>query len=298
MSAELRLYIGAEDFPLRLTETNWPFADRDPRDPGVDSPVTDTLPAASLSQSAPGLCPATGALAAALCHPVAAETENSGIAAEPQISESQKIEKNRYRLLPDQYLPQVMRKDLIVLHFTAGRSSESAYKTWKANPERVATAYGVDPDGSICEFFPPECWAYHLGIKGTHAHDRRSIGIEIANVGPLKLAPNNREQLNWWPADWGTLYCRLDEREHYRVASYRGIEYFAAMPEAQQESVGALVRDLCQRFQIPREASLQARNGDYDPNGFAQYRGVATHANFRRDKWDVGPAFNWAHLGF
>ena len=211
---------------------------------------------------------------------------------------SRELQTNSFRLLPDQYLPQSHRKDLIVLHFTAGTSCESAYRTWAGNPDRIATAFGVDPDGSIAEFFPPECWAYHLGVKGTHRHDQRSIGIEIANVGPLKPAPDDPAQLNWWPRNWGARYCRAEEQERYLRHSYRGIDFFATMPEIQQQAVGALVGRLCDEFSIPRVASLAARRGEFDPQAFNGYSGVATHSNFRRDKWDVGPAFHWDHLGF
>lgn len=216
----------------------------------------------------------------------------------PRNPQSQHFEKKSLRLNPEQYLPQQHKKDLIVLHFTAGTSCESAYRTWAGNPDRIATAFGVDPDGCIAEFFPPECWAYHLGIKGTHRHDQRSIGIEIANVGPLKLSPADPMQLNWWPNDWGTRYCDLSETERYCRAAFRGIDYFAVMPEIQQQAVGRLVNELCERFSIPRVASLKARNGDFDLHAFDSYTGVATHTNFRRDKWDVGPAFDWDHLGF
>jgi len=27
------------------------------------------------------------------------------------------------------------------------------------------------------------------------------------------------------------------------------------------------------------------------------YTGVSSHANFRQDKWDIGPAFPWDRLG-
>lgn len=216
----------------------------------------------------------------------------------PLKTQSQEFEKNRYRLAADQFLPQQHRKDLIVLHFTAGTSCESAYRTWAGNPDRIATAFGVDPDGSIVEFFPPECWAFHLGVKGTRRHDQRSIGIEIANVGPLKPSPTNPNQLNWWPQDWGVPYCTLDRNDLYCRSPFRGIDYFAAMPVAQQDAVGVLVRHLCDRFAIPRIASPQARNGEYDAAAFENYAGVATHSNFRRDKWDVGPAFHWDRLGF
>lgn len=224
-----------------------------------------------------------------------AESTISTGAAEAQ---SRKFERKSLRLNADQYLPQRHQKNLIVLHFTAGTTCESAYRTWAGNPDRIATAFGIDPDGSIVEFFPPECWAYHLGVKGTHRHDQRSIGIEIANVGPLKLAPGDPGQLNWWPRNWGVPYCSIGDTEHYCRSSYRGIDYFASMPEIQQQAVGVLVTQLCERFSIPRLASQAARNGEFDPQAFAGYAGVATHSNFRRDKWDVGPAFNWDRLGF
>lgn len=216
----------------------------------------------------------------------------------PQNGQSQEIEKNLSRLHPRCYFPERQDKDLIVLHFTAGTSCASAYRTWVADSRRIATAYGVDPDGTIVEFFPPGEWAYHLGVKGTHRHDRRSIGIEIANPGPLKRDPRNPSQLNWWPKDWGTRYCDIGEEDRYVTASYRGIEHFAVMPEVQQMAVGALVRKLCEEFSIPREASAAARRGDFDLAGFANYKGVASHSNFRGDKWDVGPAFDWDYLGF
>ncbi|MCL4783422.1 MAG: N-acetylmuramoyl-L-alanine amidase [Bryobacterales bacterium] len=230
--------------------------------------------------------------------PEAAHQKKAGIAADAGNRRSQELQTNSFRLLPNQYLPQRHRKDLIVLHFTAGTSCESAYRTWAGNPERIATAFGVDPDGSVVEFFPPECWAYHLGVKGTHRHDQRSIGIEIANVGPLKLAPDNPAQLNWWPGNWGTRYCRAEEQEQYLRCRYRGIDFFATMPAIQQQAVGTLVGRLCDEFSIPRVASLAARRGEFDPRAFDSYSGVATHTNFRRDKWDVGPAFHWDHLGF
>ena len=50
------------------------------------------------------------------------------------------------------------------------------------NPNRIATAYIVERDGTIFEVFDPRHWAFHLGLKGSQGQvDRRSIGIEIAS---------------------------------------------------------------------------------------------------------------------
>jgi N-acetyl-anhydromuramyl-L-alanine amidase AmpD len=229
-------------------------------------------------------------------NPQEAATAELGANAHDATPQSPQLGRNRYRLAESLYLPEKYRKDLIVLHFTAGTSCESAYRTWTKDPRRIATAYGVDPDGTIEEFFPPEAWAFHLGIRGTRRHDQRSIGIEIANVGPLRRDPSNPGQLNWWPRNWGTRYCDLDDAERYVATPYRGIDYFAAMPEEQQRAVATLVQSLCQRFDIPARIDDEVREGIYDLKRFASYTGIASHANFRRDKWDVGPAFRWNQI--
>ena len=163
----------------------------------------------------------------------------------------------------------------------------------------MATSYLVDPDGSIYELFDPAHWAFHLGIKGSNGrHDKRSIGIEIANVGPLKPAHNNPERLNWWPKDWGTRWCGRDESSKYVEAPYRGIDFFAAVPDAQLNMVAGLVLYLCERFDIPKRIPPSARRTECNLSHFSKFKGVAAHQNFRKDKWDVGPAFDWARLGF
>lgn len=209
---------------------------------------------------------------------------------------SPRLEKNFYRLADDRYIHDIRKKDLIVLHFTAGRTCESAYRTWQADPRRIATAYGVDPDGTVVEFFPPEAWAYHLGVRGTDVHDRRSIGIELANVGPLRLDAADAGRLNWWPSNWTEPYCRIDETDRFVAREYRGIQYFAAIPKPQLVATAQLVRTLCDRFRIPLHLTEAVRHGDFDPLQFAGHRGIASHANFREDKWDVGPAFDWSYL--
>jgi N-acetyl-anhydromuramyl-L-alanine amidase AmpD len=190
-----------------------------------------------------------------------------------------------------------VKKDLLILHFTAGATARSAVETWKATPEHVATAYVVERDGTIFEVFPPSCWAYHLGIKGGTAHERRSIGIEIVNVGPLQPASGNAQALNWWPKEWGQQYCSVDDSGKYVECSYRGKRYFAAFPDTQVQTVARLVHRLCDRFDLPRSLPAAPRRLECDHTYFDSYKGIATHANFRPDKWDIGPAFEWERLG-
>ncbi len=207
------------------------------------------------------------------------------------------INRSRFVLPNKEFYPEVVEKDLIVLHFTAGQNAQSAFNTWMNNPEHVATAYIVDTDGTIYEIFDPSYWAYHLGVKGTSKHDKRSIGIEIANVGPLKPPPADPDCLNWWPNDWGARWCQMEDAVRYVKATYRGMDYFASFSDAQMEAVSGLVHYLCERFGIRKAVPPSSRRMECDLGYFSGYKGLAAHQNFRSDKWDVGPAFNWDRLG-
>ncbi len=213
----------------------------------------------------------------------------------PPISAPVAIDRKKFALAPGQYFAEPFPKDLVVLHFTAGSSARSAFDSWRGTPLQVATAYLVDTDGSIYECFPPTYWAYHLGVTGAASanwkHDKRSIGIEIANVGPLRLDPANPQQLNWWPNDFKTKYCTLADAAKYVAAPYRGFTHFASFPTVQSDAVISLVEHLCNAFAIPRVLPPVAQQTTFDMDFFKSFRGIATHQNFRKDKSDIGPAF-------
>jgi N-acetyl-anhydromuramyl-L-alanine amidase AmpD len=203
------------------------------------------------------------------------------------------IDRTTMRLPEGQYVAEQNQKDLIVLHFTAGTTARSAFNTWMADSLRIATAYIVDLDGTIYELFDPKCWAFALGIKGQpgYPNEKRSIQIEIANVGPLKL---RGETLCWWPPDnrCETRWCRLGETHKYVKDHYRGCDYYAAFPDIQFLSVCNLVKYLCERFYIKKEIP-EGKLDSYDIDWFTGYKGIASHQNFRFDKYDIGPAFDW-----
>jgi N-acetyl-anhydromuramyl-L-alanine amidase AmpD len=209
------------------------------------------------------------------------------------------IDRKKFALPRSQFNDDVTTKDLIVLHFTAGGSAKSAFSAWTSNAVAVATAYLVDVDGQIYETFDPSRWAFHLGIKATHKHDRRSIGIEIANVGPLKLSPQDPNVLNWWPPEekFLTKFCGIVDTDKYVKQRYRNFDFYAAFPEAQVESVVQLVHQLCDRFNITRAIPPQQKRAEFDMAFFDDFKGIATHSNFRSDKSDIGPAFDWSRLG-
>jgi len=222
----------------------------------------------------------------------------------PAVSVGIGVDRNTFVLPIKEFVAQETKKDLIVLHFTAGRSARSAFDTWRQNPKRIATSYIVEVDGTIFEVFSPTFWASHLGVEGTNGvHDRRSIGIEIVNVGPLQPSTEDPQALNWWPRktkdapEFTARFCSVDETDKYVKASYRKKTHFASFPDVQMDAVGALVRALCSQFSIPATLPPASRRFECDVPAFTSYKGVCTHANFRVDKWDIGPAFAWDRLG-
>lgn len=202
----------------------------------------------------------------------------------------------QYRLADDLYFPAVQQKDAVVLHFTASSSAQSVYNHWvdRSNGvKRIATAYVVGLNGAVYEFFPEASWAYHLGLSvcnTNHIQDRRTIGIEIVNVGPLR---KKNGALNWWPADFGTRYCIEGERDKFVEKEFRGEKYFAAFPEEQVASVASLVKGICAAHGIPLELPPVDRLTVSDPVFFSSWRGICSHQNFRPDKFDMGPAWPW-----
>lgn len=193
------------------------------------------------------------------------------------------------RLGTSEYYRARHRKDLIVLHHTAGGSARSTVNWWNQSPQRIATAYVIERDGIIHEVFDPEYWAYHLGLSGTRgAVDRRSIGIEIACEGGLQGV-----------GDFYYMFDRIVPTSQFtgprytHAESWRGYRNYAAYTPEQTASVIALTDHLLKRFDIPRMTP-----GDhyaYDRRN-VDFRGVIGHHHVRRDKSDLHPGFEWNDL--
>lgn len=205
-----------------------------------------------------------------------------------------------------QYIDEPQDKNLIVLHHTVGGSARSTFDYWNRSPERIATAFIIDRDGSIYQTFDPSRWAYHLGLKGADAaggkHERRSIGIEIASEGALLESGGN-------------LYCfdtvsprTLFDRSKAVDLGYawRGRRWFDAYEPEQITAVTELIETLLGVFtSIPRKTVRDHKVGPAmtkivlpsDPYADRlSFRGVLCHADLRDDKTDTHPKFPWSDL--
>ncbi|MEE9598565.1 MAG: N-acetylmuramoyl-L-alanine amidase, partial [Acidiferrobacterales bacterium] len=181
------------------------------------------------------------------------------------------------RLRDEQFYLEAQSKSLIVLHHTVGGSAASTVRWWNADARRIATSYIVERDGTIFKTFPPQCWAWHLGVKD-RGLEKRSIGIELASEGGLEL----REDALY---AFGTRRLGLARglAEIGRVVQvkdgWRGFQWFDAYEPAQQTATIELVCWLCEKFDIlPRVPDLADLYAPADLRRWYGWEGVIHHA--------------------
>lgn len=199
------------------------------------------------------------------------------------------MEINKSLLLnPTQYVDEVHKKNLIILHHTVGGSAKSTADYWKNDPKRIGTAFIIERDGTIYQMFPEDRWAYHVGSKIGNDIDRRSIGIELASEGGL--TENNGELYAFGIISQRTKFTGPTFDLGY---NWRGFRYFDVYDEAQINSTIQLVAYLCDKYSIPKILPKNAT--DYEEKYYA-HKGIMGHAHVRADKSDVHPGFPWNRL--
>lgn len=192
--------------------------------------------------------------------------------------------------LPEgQYFKAEFLKQNIVLHHTVSSTAKSALTWWSMTADRVGTAYVVDKDGTIYQAFDPKYWAYHLGLKTSRNTElnRRSIGIELVNEGPLLKMSDGTYRWNFAPGKSGIRY--QGEALPY---SWRGYEHWADYTPEQYAALNALLPMLVDRFKL--KPTLYT-GMDYNPAA-PDKATIYSHRNVRTDKSDLSPAFDFTRI--
>ncbi|WP_428656804.1 peptidoglycan recognition protein family protein [Runella sp.] len=207
-----------------------------------------------------------------------------------------------------EYINEVTQKSMIFLHHTAGgHRPDAVINSWKndrdnnGNPIRVATSFvigGISTttndtayDGKIVRCFPESKWAYHLGIGGALLN-KKSIGIELCNYGPLTFQPG-RGFVNY-------VNTIVPEAQVIELpVPFRGYKYYHKYTNRQLDSLSQLLNQLCSLYSINRnlglKASLTANAANpaiafgVNPNALNAASGIWTHTNVRQDKSDCSP---------
>ena len=190
------------------------------------------------------------------------------------------------------YYHEETTKKKVALHFTMGYLKGDIATLTK---QHVSVPFVVGRNGIIYNLFASKYWSYHLGpgaMGGNTAMSRECIGIEISNIGPLKKIGDNLVT-TYSDTD---IYCTLAETQYYTRLNtkYRGFEYFATYTAAQYEAIGKLLRFLCAKYNLPKKfLNEPERHEIMTEAGFTNYTGIVSHVNCRKDKVDIGPAFDW-----
>tara|TARA_R110000765_G_scaffold44935_1_gene92883 strand:+ start:1268 stop:2176 length:909 start_codon:yes stop_codon:yes gene_type:complete len=206
---------------------------------------------------------------------------------------------NKYYLPKGEYIKEGNKPEYCFLHHTAGR--ENPYKvvdSWGRDDRgRVGTEFvlggqshtsGIkDYDGELVQCFAKGGFAYHLGKVGSRHMKMSSVGIEICSMGYLDSS--NKTYVGSKCLSSQT--CKLSE-------PFKGYVYWHRYSEKQIEILGKWIKYIGERDGIDMRVGLQEWIKKYGPTkafGFHQdayegkVKGLLTHTNVRKDKWDCYP---------
>lgn len=178
-------------------------------------------------------------------------------------------------------------KKRIALHHTCGYSADGAISSWRERTDRVGTPYVVERDGKIYQVFDDAFYAWQFGLSNNPRRteiEQSSIGIEIVNLGYLIKLQNNT---------FADMYGRAYKGEVFdNKTPWRGYRYWHPYSEAQYIAVANLINMLSQKHDIPIRINHSI---DFDMSAVDKYT-IFNHANVRKDKTDLSPAFDFNKL--
>ena len=209
-----------------------------------------------------------------------------------------------YFLENDEYFRDIVPKDTVYLHHTAGGGN--AYfvtQSWENDKRRngesleVATAFIIarksrsrNPkfnceEGEIFRAFPEKYWAHHLGLHHPNNTElnAKSIGIEICSYGGLNLSSKGH-----YTTTYGNV---IDEDEVYdHGTEWRGYRYWHKYSDEQIESTRKLLIALRDKFNLYFQEEFNEDWVEFKAKApFKGAPGIWTHTNVRSDKFDCFP---------
>lgn len=203
-----------------------------------------------------------------------------------------------YFLSDGQYIKGYYDNDYIFLHHTAGWNNPyDTVNIWNTDSlGRVGAEFvigGKNPkngddkyDGKIIKAFPDNCQAYHLGTNNNYLN-LHSVGIELCNFGWIKNGMTYSGAL-------------VQNSQIIKINSFRGYTDWHKYSERQIESLRKLLLFIANRDNIDLHEGLYKRIRknvktafDYDDSlAKGKTKGLLSHGNVRKDKFDVSPQPN------
>lgn len=212
-----------------------------------------------------------------------------------------KLDIDEYHLPKGEYLNGNYKNDYIILHHTAGGANpRSVVDYWeKDSLGRVATEFIVGGqncntgntkyDGRIVRAFPEGCQAYHIGSSGSSYMNTHAVGIEMCNFG---YVDNNKTYTG----------ANVDSKQIVSLSvPFKGYLFWHKYSDAQLKAVKDLLLYISNRDNIDLHEGLYKwikAEGAIKAFGFhkdayeGKVKGLLTHTNIRKDKFDCSPQPN------
>lgn len=216
----------------------------------------------------------------------------------PIIKPGTVLDIENYYLPRNEYISGKYNNDYIILHHTAGWDNpKQVVDSWaKDSLGKVATEFVIGGqrctdgrsiyDGKIVRAYPEGNQGYHIGTSGSSYMNTHSVGVELCNMGWVKN---------------GKTYTNSIIRP-YQIVSlkepFRGYISWHKYTTKQIEVLRDLLLYIADRDNIDlhtgiykwikTEGAIKAFDFHQDAyNG--KVKGLLTHSNVRRDKWDMSP---------
>jgi len=204
---------------------------------------------------------------------------------------------NRHFLPEGEYKSGPTNKEYIFLHHTAGwHNPYNCIDQWGRDSRgAVATEFVLggpsvkgnsdEYDGVMVQAFPEGAYGWHLGKNGSQHMHTHSVGIEVCNFG--------------WIKD-GKTYAGtkvVDSQLVELAEPFRGFKTWHKYSDDQIEALDKWIRWMGERDGIDIRAGLPALVKEkgaaaFEFNEDAYYgkvKGIWTHTNTRKDKYDMFP---------
>ena len=140
--------------------------------------------------------------------------------------------------------------------------------------------YIITREGDIVNIIPPDTYSKYMEIE---QHNKNVITICLENLGWLRKNPLSGAYVNWI----GNIY-----NEGIFERKWRGHFFWQPYTEKQLNSLGLLINELCNEFNIPK--NMIGHNVKVD--GVEKYEGIVTKSNYDSNFTDLSPAFDFDEL--
>lgn len=219
----------------------------------------------------------------------------------PIIKPSTFLEITNYYLPKNEYVNGKYKNEYIVIHHTAGHDDPKAVVDCWARDSlgRVATEFIIGGqrctdgrdiyDGKIVRSYPEGNQAYHIGASGSSYMNIHSVGIEMCNMGYVK---NGRTYTN--------AIVKADQIVKIKEP-FRGYLSWHKYSDKQLQSLHDLLLFIAKRDNIDLHTGIYkwikfegaAKAFEFHQDAYnGKVKGLITHANIRKDKYDVAPQDN------